>query len=415
VSTAKRFKGYWWLPTNPECQWFGNLKWQPAESPQLKLLYRTVEKATAAPPRQAESILGLDEGGTPISVLRLGFKEGIRPEFLSEQKYIAGHAIRGLHVTSKDGFRAHRFNAWLQYLGAWLREEGFAQSDSFKINYDRPPDRSFDIARGVTVHLCHYARAFARNRERKVTYDIVFSMEKKHSFTWKQAYRSIDALIALLHFACLKRVKSTGVTFENLDHTFAVGRKRYPKKIEVFNAGIAAPLNKNLHENDFVFMFHDIETRFTRFCADWLHFCIEQREALACYNFTVYFSLPDGLRLTSITQALEAYHQRLYRPKSDVKFRERIKQLCNVQRQQIEKLVGDIEQFATVVTDSRDYYTHHHPSIRNRGTVATGVKLTMLSYHLQFLFRICVLSQFGLERDRFGVLLRQIPNVIIEY
>ena len=129
----------------------------------------------------------------------------------------------------------------------------------------------------------------------------------------------------------------------------------------------------------------------------------------------MYFSLPDGLRLTSITQALEAYHQRLYRPKSDVKFRERIKQLCNVQRQQIEKLVGDIEQFATVVTDSRDYYTHHHPSIRNRGTVATGVKLTMLSYHLQFLFRICVLSQFGLERDRFGVLLRQIPNVIIEY
>ena len=129
-------------------------------------------------------------------------------------------------------------------------------------------------------------------------------MEKKHSFTWKQAYRSIDALIALLHFACLKRVKSTGVTFENVDHTFAVGRKRYPKKIEVFNAGIAAPLNKNLHENDFVFMFHDIETRFTRFCADWLQFCIEQREALACYDFTVSFSLPDGLRLTSITQAL---------------------------------------------------------------------------------------------------------------
>src|SRR5437867_1525844 len=90
--------------------------------------------------------------------------------------------------------------------GLGCAKRGLLRATHFKINYDRPPDRSFEIARGVTVHLCHYARAFARNRERKVTYDIVFSMEKKHSFTWKQAYRSIDALIALLHFACLKRV-----------------------------------------------------------------------------------------------------------------------------------------------------------------------------------------------------------------
>jgi ApeA N-terminal domain 1 len=196
---------------------------------------------------------------------------------------------------------------------------------------------------------------------------------------------------------------------------FSIGQKVYPETIDVFNAGIEAPQEDNFHESDFVFMFHDVEPRFGRFCADWLQFCIEQREALACYNATVYFSLPDALRLVSITQALEAYHQRFYRPKTDVKFKDRIKQLCNIQRHRIEQLVGDIEQFATVVTDSRDYYTHHHPSIRNRGTVATGVKLTMMSYHLQFVFRLCVLSQFGLAGDRFGVLTGQIPSRVVDY
>jgi hypothetical protein len=420
VSRAKKFKGYWWLPENPDCQWFGNVRWRPGESPKLKLLYRTGEEATSAPPAKGtESILGLDEGGTPISLLRLGWAGGVNSGFLSERKYSVGHILKGIHVNARDAFRVHRFNLHLQHLGGWLREEGFQSPDpqetGFNVRYSRPPDRSFEIAKGVTVHLCHYARSSARNRARTVSYDIFFAMEKGHSFSWKQAYRSIDALRTFLHFACLRRVKSTGVTFENLDHTFSIGQQRYPKTIDAFNAGIEAPQKENLHEDDFVFMFDDVETRFGKLCRDWLQFCIEQREALACYDCTVYFSLPDGLRLTSITQALEAYHQRFYRPKTDVKFKDRIKELCNIQRQRVEGIIGDIEQFATVVTDSRDYYTHHHPSIRNRGTVVTGVKLTMVSYHLQFLFRLCVLSQFGLERDTFGLLLRQIPGRIVEY
>jgi hypothetical protein len=240
-------------------------------------------------------------------------------------------------------------------------------------------------------------------------------MEKKHSFTWRQAYRSIDALRTLIHFACLRPVRSTQVHFQNLDHNFAVGERRYPKKIEILNGEIAAPLEENLQQVHFVFMFHDVEARLAELCAEWLEFCIQQREALGCYNATVYFSLPDQLRLIGITQALEAYHQRLFRPRTDVKFKDRIRELCNIQRQRVETVVGDIEQFATTVTNSRDYYTHHHPSIRNRGRVATAVKLTMIPYHLQFIFRLCVLNQFGLDRDRFGLLLRQIPGVVVEY
>jgi hypothetical protein len=118
VSRAKKLKGYWWLPSNPEREWFGNVSWRASESPEVKLYYRTVEEQTSSPPIEAESVLGLDEGGAPISLLRLGSSGGSRSGFLSDRKYTAGHLLTGIHVTSRDGFRAHRVNVWLQYLGA---------------------------------------------------------------------------------------------------------------------------------------------------------------------------------------------------------------------------------------------------------------------------------------------------------
>jgi hypothetical protein len=415
VGSSTNFKGYWWLPANPEYQWFGNLRWRPGGSPKLKLHYRTVDEGLAIPPVRAESILGLDEGGTPISLLKLGIYEGVRPELLSQRKYIAGHFLRGIHVTSPNEFRAHRINLWAQYLSAWLREEGFVQENSFAIKYERPQNRSFEIASGVTIHICHDARSFARNQERTVSYKIFLAVERERAFSWRQASRYIEGLIALLHFACLKHVKPTRITFENLDHTLLVGRERIPKKIELFNGAIEAAQREKLHEWDFVFMFGDVEARFSELCRRWLQFYIDQREALTCYDATVHFSLPETLRLISLTQALEAYHQRSYSPKRDVKFKDRIIELCSTACAKIEGVVGNIDQFATAVTNSRDYYTHHHPSICSGGNIATGSKLVLMCYHLQVLFRLSVLKQFGLDADKFSVLLRELPQWIIEY
>ena len=90
-------------------------------------------------------------------------------------------------------------------------------------------------------------------------------------------------------------------------------------------------------------------------------------------------------------------------------------ELCNAIRVRVESVVGNIDLFAAAVTNSRDYYTHHHPSIRSRGHIASGTKLTIVCYHLQFLFRLSVLAQFELHADRFRVLVRQLPHRIIEY
>jgi hypothetical protein len=414
---GRKFEGVWWLPSDPDMQWDGILTWEPTKSPLLSLKYRSVGQAV--PPKEAEAFLGVDEGGTPITVLRPGWSGGTGSGFLSKKDYHAGHILRGIHVGSLKGFRANRVDFWLQNLGSWLNEEGFQDSSSsWQVHYERPPDRCFQISRDTILKICHSSHGTTANRRRSIEYDIFFSIEKVRPFDFARAWKWLDALRALLHFACLKKIHATAVRFENFAHTFPLAGARYPKELEFFTAGIHTPSRKNLHFPDFVFRFETVESRFAQLATQWFTFCAEQREALRCYTTTVYTSLPCEVKLICLTQALEAFHQRRFKPESEseeAKFVNRVKQLCTNHSDRMSPLVGDIERFALAVRDSRHYYTHHDPDIRRKGKVVSGTPLTMMTYYLQYLFRLCVLCEFKLEADPHSVLRRQIPGRVTEF
>jgi hypothetical protein len=417
---TRKFEGLWWLPSDPEKQWDGILTWKPTKSPKLKLKYRSVGQDP--PPQGAEAFLGLDEGGTPITVLRAGSSGGTGSGFLSGREYAAGHILRGIHVESLKGFRANRVDFWLQTLGAWLAEEGFDptgyDNEEWQISYHRPDDRCFPISSGTTLKLCHSSRGHTASRIRSIRYDIFFSIEKTRAFDFSRAFKWLGALQSLLHFACLRPIHATAIRFEDFRHTFAAGEIKYPKRLDLFTAGIHPPTEKDLHFKDFVFTFNDVERRFSDLCRQWFRFCAEHRESLRCYTTTVYFDLPPEIGLICLTQALEAFHQRRYKPKSEseeAKFVNRIRDLCNRQSGRISPIVGNIDNFAVSVRDSRHYYTHHAPDIRRKGNVLFGMPLMMMTYRLQFLFRLCVLSEFGLDADPHSVLRRQMPTRVTEF
>jgi len=417
---SRRFEGVWWLPSDADNQWDGILTWKPTESPRLKLKYRSVGQVE--PPDEVEAFFGVDDGETPITVLRAGTSGGTRPQFLSEKRYEAGHILRGIHVDSLKGFKANRAEFWIQSLGTWINEEGFQRDsygkDAWHIEYHRPPDRSFQVSSGTTVKVCHSSYGSSVARSRSIRYDIFLALEKQRPFDFAGAYRWLDAMRNLLHFACLQPLHATAIRFEDFKRTFAVGEVHYPKELDLFTAGIHRPLEKDLHFFDFVFTFNDIESRFSELCGQWFRFCAEYRESLRCYTTTVYFDLPPEIGLICLTQALEAFHQRRFKPKSEsdeAKFVNRIKDLCRKQSSRISPIVGDIERFAVSVRDSRHYYTHHDPEIRRKGNVLSGTPLMMMTYRLQFLFRLCVLSEFRLDADPHSVLRRQMPDRVTEF
>jgi hypothetical protein len=414
------FRGLFWQAANPDQQWFGKVRWKPSKSPRLTLHYKSKE-AASAPPQSVEAFLGLDRYGKPLSVLRAGQRLETTAGFLCRKVYGAGHILRGVHVACLDEVRVNKVNVWFNYLGAWMGEEGLSDehaNDVSRIEYRRPEDRIYQISPNVTLRLCHSSTASSRSRKRTLTYDIFFSLEQERPFGFTRAFRWIDAFRSLLHFARLRRIRATKIAFENFGVRFAVGQKSYPKEIELYSAAIAEPIDKDPLFFDFVFTFNDLKDRFAEFCGSWLRFHVEQREAIGCYMTTVYANLTDQVRLICLTQALEAFHQRRFNspPKSEeAYFINRVKALCERHRQQITSIVGDIGTFATSVRDSRHYYTHHDPSIRQKGNVLSGSKLTLLTYHLQYLFRLCVLAEFGLDGDPHSMLRRQIPGRITEF
>ncbi len=416
----EKFLGLWWQPENPSQQWFGKARWKTSKSPKLTLHYKS-QDAASPPSGNVESLLGLDRNGTALSLLRVGQHLESTAGLLSRKVYGGGHILKGIHVTRLEDMRINKVNVWLQYLGAWLGEEGFTdamQDQTSRIEYRRPEDRRYQISPNVTLKLCHSSRSSTQSRQRRLTYDIFFSVEKKKPLNFKRAFHWIDDLRSLLHFARLRRVKPTKITFEDFDFRLELGRKSYPKEVELFSGAIAEPIEKDPLFFDFVFTFNDVKDRFAEFCGKWFRFNVEQREAIGCYMTTVYVSLTDEVRLICLTQALEAFHQIRFRPAAkseNAHFINRVKELCRRHDQRMTVLVGEIDAFGITVRDSRHYYTHHDPSTRQKGNVLSGSKLTLLTYHLQYLFRLCVLAEFGLDGDPHSMLRRQVPGRITEF
>lgn len=415
------FEGYWWQPADPTVQWFGKLLWKPSQSPKLKLHYKSGD-AASAPPDDVESLLGMDRHGTPISMLRVGLDSATSYGFLSKKNYSAGHILQGIHVCSLDDLYLNKVNIWFNYLGAWIGEEGFDDRDkragTSRIEYRQPKARTYQVSPNTTLKLCHSSTASSRSRKRVIRYDNFFSVEQQRLFNFKRAFHWIDSLRNLLHFACLREVQATKITFARFDYASKVGKRSYPREIELFSGAITEPIAKDPHSSDFVFTFDDVKDRFAELCSKWSRFCVEQHEAIGCYLTTAYNNLTCEVRLICLTQALEAFHQRRFRPtpkSDDSHFVNRIKYLCQQHGEGMTSVVGDIESFAVSVRDSRHYYTHHDPSIRQNGHVVSGSKLTLMTYHLQYLFRLCVLSEFGLDADPHAILRRQIPGRIIEF
>lgn len=409
MGAAKKFKGYWWVPPSTERQWAGVLKWKPSESPRLTLDYKSSE---LPPPEGSESFCGLGESGAKITVLRAGSELTHTSGFLSNRRYYAGHILEGVHVDQLKSVRASKINISLQYLGDWLDEEGFDGSEDrdgvWKIHYQRPDDRSYDISDRMKLKVCHSAIGNLAARKRSIEYDIFFSVEKVHSVGLSHTFRWIDNLRHLLHFARLRPIHATRIDLEGVSVlSKSSGSRR--RSVKLYTGGIELPIQKHSHPPDFVFMFKDIENRFGELLSDWFSFCVKQREAMGCYMTTIYLKLPTEVELICLTQALEAYHEQRFHPpqKPKMYFQKRIAELGDLHSTSFSAVVGDIRKFSEQVRDTRNYYTHHDPAIRRKGNVVMGRDLIMMTIHLQYLFRLCVLSELDIKSDPFRMLRRQ--------
>jgi hypothetical protein len=235
----KIYRGFWWEPSNPDVQWYGKVRWRPRKSPCLKLRYKTAECSSHPPPSNVESILGRDASGKPITLLRLGCSRRVLPGFLSTNTYHAGHLLRGLHVARLADLRVHRIEYWMQNLGAWIGDEGLTTEvsrDAERSEYRRPEDREYRLTRNLMLKVCHAGGISYKARQHTLGYDIYFAIERRQGANFNQAFRWINAMVNLIHFASLKKVRLTAIKFQEAT---TLGGSSGQRTVEVYNAAWA--------------------------------------------------------------------------------------------------------------------------------------------------------------------------------
>jgi hypothetical protein len=109
-------------------------------------------------------------------------------------------------------------------------------------------------------------------------------------------------------------------------------------------------------------------------------------------------SAPDlflELRLTTIAQALESYHRIRVRPEET--FKTRLTDLFSVRESLIKPVVGDLNKFAEVVRDCRNYFTHygHTPKVK----ALDGTSLLLITKCIAIILQSCLLSELEIPID----------------
>jgi hypothetical protein len=409
-------QGLWWLPERPDDRWVGTLRLRPEKSPQLQL---TIPKSTGHEMPEAPSLVqGRAANGKPITLLFPSRRETSWSAVLSETTYRAGFAIIGIELASADTFTFDTLVLNLQHLHEWVGVSGFQETspapDEMMVYYRRPPARKFKVDERLSVEIgtsysAHYGREYRLGEDTYIEFasSVAMTLERYRELT--------GAIRGLLHFAILQPVYPLAVHCTKTGYGIQLGTDFHDHDIRICSAIDRDPVETEIIPERWIFRFSDVSGNFGEFLYRWLAFDRKFDEALGCYSATIYHHLPATLEHLCLTQALEAYHGIKFASHRQQDIVTKIRELAGTFRTPLQGLVDDPMAFAETVRDNRHYYTHHNPKWLEDNRVVSGAKLIRLNEKLKLLFQMCILTELGIQSDRFSRLRRQLASRIIEY
>ncbi len=420
MNDNQTLKGFWWNPSNPEKKWYGVLK---RTTKRIELECPIQNSASELiKDGQSSTLHGLDARKRPVTLLfanASGSPEGDHSTIL----YYIAYALIGIHVPSKESFRARRTTVRLQNLDGWLGLTGFNRrlkgridadrTFDVHIEYCRPEEQMHTVQQGLEIAFGINAKYSASLQAHSISENAYISVSGVSGFLLDEAWDLIGTLRLMLHVASLRPVHI--VTWD-LEQCFNSSDKS-------MLGACATVWSRNEREYcsiaewdpRWVFRYPQVSNEFGAFFNRWLNLHNKYDEAIGCYNTTVYHSLPETVRHLCLTQALDAYHGICFNSHHNRDFKFKLAELIEHRKAVLEGLECLQDDFPDRVTKTRNYYTHHNPKYLEGGQVAKGVELIRMDEQLKILFQACVINNIGLPDECCKPLRCQIAKEIIEY
>lgn len=417
MTSTREVQGLWWYPDNPAEQWLGTLSLSPAKVPSLTVTVPATMKVSRVefPP----VLYGRATNDKPVTLFHPAEEHSTFSSVLCSHTFSAGYAIIGEQLAGKELFKVNELTLKLHHLPEWVGRSGFQGAgmvgDTARVSYRMPELLSFKINESLSLSIVASVSVSNAPREGRIQENTCLTFDNQNGLSFAECFDLLNAVRHLLHFGVLKPIYPIEVTCTREGFGSEVDGAFIPYNIEVCSALNRSDVEPVVVPDHWVFRYSEIRGNFGEFFGKWLKLCSAFEEALGCYFATVYNSLPQTERLLCLTQALEAYHGEKHASHDVQDFIAKVRQLAQTYETPLKGLVDDIPEFAEIVRDNRNYYTHHNPKWRKDGRVVSGGELVRLNEKLKVLMQMCVLSEIGIPEARFVRLRHQIASRIVDY
>lgn len=436
------YKGYWWLPSDPDNKVAGVLTYYPNEKIVLELLgcFGEYSLAILTGNDQEDIIYGKTAENKEITLINniRALKLNFSADF-PIVRYTCNYMVIGKHVKGLDEKRSYWATARIPELTYWCQPEAITTTMFFdKKNNSKMTNLSFstefrsrkDILNSVkvnentTVKIKKAVRYNGDHFAPEVEQYSCLEIRKKGMTSIKEIVSDIFMFEQFLSLATLSIVKSSKITLYDKSTYQQEGKTRFYREIHFIHAfrernnllSSESKMFKNL------FDYSAIKDFYPEIITKWYNEPIE----LAPIRYHLISSLEKKQLYSSVDfliviQALEGFCRRFrsrkYRKEHELPERD-YSDLFAMMGSLLDEF-GDIELVkkcdidAKAVVDSRNYYSHFMPKQKDSKAL-DGFELYELTMRLRILLICCVLSLYGFENSRINEIMKKSHSKVLE-
>jgi hypothetical protein len=402
--------GYWWLPDNLQDKTFGTLVYSPSEGVRLKLMGEFFNHMKSSRFDTVPLIHGYGLNGERITLLDSLYASGsIRMPGYATVEYVPKSTFLGWHFDSLDNASFDEavlhFSGSEECVGVSCLNDKWEFDDKGKVvgytlRYSKPSEICFPIGSYQVKVNWSFATSGDGTRITTVEQNVRLRITSQQQIPYMDFLRGPVSIIrSLLELSADCVLPFRTVWFFSPAHLDTYGDG------ETYKAAIKLIWAQRLQTSgcptkrsrEMMFTLVSLDARLAEVVAKWEAF--QRRHESTTQTFSTLLRIRNEIpwehHFLSLVYALESYHRREYPVSGWVKLCERVAQLWSAVPEQLRILLGDKEEFASSVADTRNFYAHQDDALKGRAL--SGRNLYLGIVRLEILIRGIILRSLGFE------------------
>lgn len=436
------YKGYWWLPSDPDNRVAGVLTYYPNEKIVLELLGCFGEYSLAILTGKDEEDIIYGKTAESKEITLINNIRSLSLNFSADfpiVRYTCNYMVIGKHVEGLDEKCSYWATARIPELSNWCQPEAITTTMFFDKNHNSTmTNLSFstkfrsrkdiinnvEVNENTTVKIKKGVRYNGDHFAPEVEQYSYLEIRKKGKTSIKEIVSDIFKFEQFLSLATLSIVKSSKITLHDKSTYQQEGGTRFYREIHFIHAFRERNNLQSAESKMFrnLFDYSTIKDVYPEIISKWYNEPIE----LAPIRYHLISSLEKkqlygSVDFLIVIQALEGFCRRFrskkYRKTHGLPERD-YSDLFAMMGSLLDEF-GNIELIQKckidkeAVVDSRNYYSHFMPKDKDSKAL-DGYELYKLTMRLRVLLVCCVLSLYGFDNSRINEIMKESHSKVLE-